>query len=99
MGGSVSDSISKNTDYLICNDVESTSSKMKKAESLGISVLTELAFIRRFTDADEFDDVKDEEEIGEDAWDMTYEGDVLDFVVENGTQPIIMEVWKDGKWQ
>ena len=99
MGGSVSDSISENTDYLICNDVESASSEMKKAKSSGISVLTELAFIRRFTDADEFDNIKDEEKIDKEAWDLTWKGDVLDFVVENGTQPIIMEVWKDGKWQ
>lgn len=99
MGGSVSDSISKNTDYLICNDIHSTSSKMKKAKELGISVLTELAFIRRFCDPEDFDDISDNDEVGEDAWDMTYEGDVLDFVVENGTQPIVMEVWKDGRWQ
>ena len=99
MGGSVSDSVSKNTDYLICNDIKSSSSKMKKAKSMGISVLTELAFIRRFCDADEFEDIKDEGEIGEDSWDMTYEGEVLNFVIENGTQPIVMEIWKDGKWQ
>lgn len=99
MGGSVSDSISKNTDYLICNDIHSTSSKMKKAKELGISVLTELAFIRRFCNPEDFDDICDNDEVCLDAWDMTSEGGVLDFVVENGTQPIVMEVWKDGRWQ
>ena len=34
MGGSVTGSVSKNTDYLICNDKDSTSSKMKKAQEL-----------------------------------------------------------------
>lgn len=99
MGGSVSNSISGNTDYLICNDIHSTSPQMKKAQELGISVLTELAFIRRFCNVDDFDDISDEYEIVKDAWNLTYEGDVLDFVIENGTQPIVMEVWKDGRWQ
>ena len=98
-GGTVSESVSKNTDYLICNDVTSTSSKMKKAKQLGIPVLTELAFIRRFADIEDFDDISDEESVAEDSWDLTCDGGVLDFVIENGTQPIVMEVWKDGKWQ
>ena len=98
-GGTVSESVSKNTDYLICNDVTSTSSKMKKAKQLGIPVLTELAFIRRFADIEDFDDIPEEETVGEDSWDMTSDGGVLDFVIENGTQPIVMEIWIDGKWQ
>lgn len=97
-GGSVTETVSKNTDYLICNDVKSNSSKMKKAKDLGIAVLSEAAFIRRFADPDDFDDLMAEEDLGEEAWDLTYDGGVLDFVVDNGTQPIVMEVWKDGKW-
>ena len=98
MGGSVIDSVSKNTDYVICNDISSSSSKMKKAATLGIPVLSEMAFIRRFCDPDDFDDIKDEDEIYDDAWDIVYDGDVLGFVMKNGTQPVEMEVWKDGKW-
>lgn len=97
-GGAVTETVSKNTDYLICNDVKSNSSKMKKAKELGIAVLSEAAFIRRFADPEDFDDLMDEESLGEEAWDLTFEGGVLDFVVDNGTQPIVMEVWKDGKW-
>ena len=97
-GGRVAESVSKNTDYLICNDVKSASSEMKKARELGISILSEAAFIRRFGDPDEFDDLLDEDELGEEAWEVTYEGGVLDFVVDNGTQPIVMEVWQDGQW-
>lgn len=97
-GGSVTETVSKNTDYLICNDVKSNSSKMKKAKDLGIAVLSEAAFIRRFADPDDFDDLMAEEDLGEEAWDLTCDGGVLDFVVDNGTQPIVMEVWKDGKW-
>ena len=29
---------------------------------------------------------------------MAIDGGVLDFVVDNGLGPIVMEVWKDGKW-
>ena len=43
-GGKVTDSVSKNTSYLICNDLNSTSSKMKKAKELGIPILTEDQF-------------------------------------------------------
>lgn len=56
-GGSVTETVSKNTDYLICNDVKSNSSKMKKAKDLGIAVLSEADFIRRFADPDDFDDL------------------------------------------
>jgi hypothetical protein len=40
----------------------------------------------------------DEESLSEEAWDLTCGDGVLDFVVNNGTQPIVMEVWKNGKW-
>ena len=98
LGGAVTESISKKTDYLICNDVTSNTSKMKKAKSLGIPVLSEAAFIRRFCDEDEFEDLKDLEDVFDEAWDLSCCGGVLDFVMENGTQPIVMEIWKDGKW-
>ncbi len=45
LGGKVTGSVSKNTDYLINNDSESPSSKNKKAQSLGVPILTEEAFI------------------------------------------------------
>ena len=40
-GGKVSGSISSKTSYLINNDIDSTSSKNKKAKSLGIPIITE----------------------------------------------------------
>ena len=48
LGGKVTGSVSKNTDYLINNDVESTSSKNKTAKSLGIPILSESDFIQTF---------------------------------------------------
>ena len=47
-GGKVSGSVSKKTDYLINNDIESGSSKNKKAKELGIPIITEEMFIEMF---------------------------------------------------
>ncbi len=47
-GGKVTGSVSKSTDFLINNDVESTSGKNKKARELGIPVISEDEFIARF---------------------------------------------------
>ena len=45
MGGKVTGSVTSKTDYLINNDVESTSSKNKKARELGIPILSEKEFL------------------------------------------------------
>lgn len=45
LGGKVTGSVSKKTDYLINNDKESSSSKNKKAKELGIPVLSEEDFL------------------------------------------------------
>ena len=97
LGGSVTDDVTKNTDYVICNDIYSESVKMKKAKEQGVAVLSEMAFIRRFCDVSEFEEI-DEDRLEADSWDLAYNGGVLNFVMKNGTQPIVMEIWKDGKW-
>lgn len=48
MGGKVLGAVSKNTTYLICNEKNSTSSKMKAALAAGVEVLTEDEFIKKF---------------------------------------------------
>lgn len=48
LGGKVTGSVSKNTNYLINNDKDSTSSKNKSAKTLGIPVLNEEDFIKMF---------------------------------------------------
>ena len=45
-GGKVAGSVSKNTNYLINNDVESSSSKNKKAKELGIPIISEAQYIK-----------------------------------------------------
>lgn len=45
LGGKVTGSVSKNTNYLINNDKESTSSKNKKAKELNIPILSEEDFL------------------------------------------------------
>ena len=45
LGGKATDSVTKKTTYLINNDKESTSSKNKKAQSLGIPIISEDDFL------------------------------------------------------
>lgn len=47
-GGKVAGGVSSKTDFLINNDVESTSGKNRKAKELGIPILSEDAFRARF---------------------------------------------------
>ena len=48
LGGKVTGSVSKNTNYLINNDKDSISSKNKSAKTLGIPILNEKDFIKMF---------------------------------------------------
>ena len=52
LGGKVSGSVSSKTTALINNDVESTSSKNKKAKSLGVPILSEDDFIKKYLGGD-----------------------------------------------
>lgn len=97
-GGFISDDVTGSTSYLICNDVKSGSSNMKKTKELGIAILSEATFIRRFADPKNFG-LLAEDKICKESWSLTYRGGVLDFVMRNGTGSITMEVWKDGKWE
>lgn len=47
-GGKVSGSVSKNTNYLVNNDVNSTTGKNAKAKELSVPVLSEMDFIEKF---------------------------------------------------
>lgn len=46
LGGKVSGSVSKNTSYLVNNDITSTSGKNKKAKELGVPIITEEDLIK-----------------------------------------------------
>ena len=46
LGGKVSGSVSKNTSYLINNDVNSTTGKNKKAKDLGVPIISEDDFLK-----------------------------------------------------
>lgn len=48
MGGKVTGSVTGNTDYLINNDITSSSSKNKKAKELGVEIITEQDFIDKY---------------------------------------------------
>ena len=45
LGGKVTGSVPKKTNYLINNDIQSSSSKNKKARELGIPILSEEDFL------------------------------------------------------
>ncbi len=47
-GGRVAGSVSKKTAYLVNNDVESASSKNRKAKELGVPVISEDTFVEKF---------------------------------------------------
>ena len=47
-GGKVVDSVTKNTSYLINNDIESKSSKNQTAKKLGIPIISEQEFLEKF---------------------------------------------------
>lgn len=47
-GGKVAGSVSKKTNYLVNNDIESTSSKNNKAKELSVPIITEDDFIQKF---------------------------------------------------
>ena len=47
-GGKVAGSVSGKTSYLVNNDVESTSSKNKKAKSLNVPIISEDTFVEMF---------------------------------------------------
>lgn len=49
-GGKVTGSVSKSTDYLINNDVTSTSGKNQKAQQFNIPIISEEEFIHRFAE-------------------------------------------------
>ena len=48
LGGKITTSISKNTNILIVADRDTSSSKMKKAEELGIDIYTKQEFIDKY---------------------------------------------------
>ena len=48
LGGKVTGSVSKNTNYLINNDVNSTSAKNNKAKELGVQIISEEDFKKIF---------------------------------------------------
>lgn len=48
-GGKVAGSVSKKTDYLVNNDITSTSGKNKKAKELGVPIITEEDLIKLLT--------------------------------------------------
>ena len=47
-GGKVTGSVTSKTNYLVNNDVNSTSSKNRKAKELSVPIISEDEFVERF---------------------------------------------------
>ena len=47
-GGKVTGSVSKKTNYLVNNDADSGSEKNRKAKALGVPIITEDEFLKKF---------------------------------------------------
>lgn len=98
LGGIVCTKVDSTVDYMICNDVRRRCKKMRSALELGIPLLTETGFIRRFGDVFDFDDILVDEDVALEASQLMHSGKVMDYVAEQGAMPITTQVWKDGKW-
>ena len=48
-GGKVAGSVTSKTDFLVNNDVQSASSKNAKAKELGVEIISEVEFVKRFS--------------------------------------------------
>ena len=58
-GGRVAGSVSGSTNYLINNDIASTSGKNKKAKDLGIEIISEDTFVERFGNNENKEQIKE----------------------------------------
>lgn len=98
LGGIVCTKVDNTVDYMICNDVRRRCKKMRSALELGIPLLTETAFIRRFGDIYDFDEIQADYDVALEARQLMHSGKVMDYVAEQGAMPITTQVWKNGKW-
>lgn len=99
LGGIVCDKIDSSVDFMICNDVRRRCKKMRSALELSIPILTEAAFLRRFTDITELEQMYSDSDVAIESLQLIHTGKVLDFVAEHGTQPVPTLVRKEGKWR
>lgn len=98
LGGIVCTKVDSTVDYMICNDVRRRCKKMRSALELGIPLLTETGFIRRFGDVFDFDEIALDDDVALEARQLMHSGKVMDYVAEQGAMPITTQVWKNGKW-
>ena len=56
--GIVTPTVTKKTEYLICNNPNINTAKVRKAKALGIPIISEMKFVRMFADVLDFEDDK-----------------------------------------
>lgn len=89
LGATVVSSVSANTDLLICNDLAEESSKMKKAHEFCIPVISEEGFIRRYDDIANFGVEDEEDDLYEELFECTYEGEFYSMFHRYGIGTIV----------
>ncbi len=91
------DDIEKSLGYMDGNNIEGYIESVSVSESGNILLYTEFKNNKRLSVNYVSDSFK-KEELNEEAYDLTINGGVLNFIVNNGLSPVIIEVWKDGEW-
>lgn len=89
--------LEKSLGYMDGNNIEGYIESNSVSESENILFYTEFKNNKRLSVNYVSDNIK-KEELDEEIYNLTVSGGVLNFIVNNGLAPVIIEVWKDGKW-
>lgn len=70
-----------------------------KARELGVDIITELEFLKKFAeDLDDFD-IEEDEITGGDLWEGLFDGNLFELAEKKGLTSTVMEIWEDGHWK
>lgn len=86
----IAENITPEVEYLICNDSDSNADMVKKAKELGITIVSEMKFIRMFADVFDFED-----QFVTLFSDITFEEFSERFVVDETITPEVLEEMKE----
>lgn len=89
--------LEKSLGYMDGNNIEGYIESASVSESENILLYTEFKNNKRLSVNYVSDNIK-KEELDEEIYNLTVNGGVLNFIVNNRLAPVIIEVWKDGKW-
>ena len=92
-GGSITDTITDKTRYVICGDFKKNAAELKNIRENCIPILSDGAFIYRYIDDTPYDDIYNM------AYEIQYgETTVLEWFEQYGLGDTEISFWKDNKW-